>query len=238
MYYLVNILTTIEEQKKKIIASLKKEGYVHSKKVIDAFMRVPRELFVPPKLKDYAYSDTPLPIGFGQTISAIHMVLLMCELLDLEPGHKVLEIGSGSGYHAAVIAEIVSPPDSPKKGHVYTIERIEQLAEFAIKNLDRAGYSDRVTVIVGDGTLGYPDFAPYDRISVTAAGPTIPKPLIEQLSVNGIMVLPIGKHYYWQELYLVKKKSDGTIEKTSYGGVAFVPLIGAYGWTPGDNGDD
>jgi len=234
----VNILPTFEEQKKKIIKSLKREGYVKSQKVIDAFMRVPRELFVPSKLKDYAYSDTPLPIGYGQTISAIHMVLFMCELLDLEPGHKVLEVGTGSGYHAAIIAEIVSPSNSEKKGHVYTIERIEPLAEFAIKNLERAGYSDRVTVILGDGTMGYPDFAPYDRISVTASGPTIPKPLVEQLAINGKMVLPMGRHSYWQELYLIKKKENGDIEKISHGGVAFVPLIGKYGWTPKSDGDD
>ena len=234
----MNILPTFEEQKKKIIKSLKREGYVKSQKVIDAFMRVPRELFVPSKLKDYAYSDTPLPIGYGQTISAIHMVLFMCELLDLEPGHKVLEVGTGSGYHAAIIAEIVSPSNSEKKGHVYTIERIEPLAEFAIKNLERAGYSDRVTVILGDGTMGYPDFAPYDRISVTASGPTIPKPLVEQLAINGKMVLPMGRHSYWQELYLIKKKENGDIEKISHGGVAFVPLIGKYGWTPKSDGDD
>ena len=234
----MNILPIVEEQKKKIIESLKREGYVKSKKVIDAFMRVPRELFVPPNLKDYAYSDTPLPIGYGQTISAIHMVLFMCELLDLQPGHKVLEVGTGSGYHAAIIAEIVSPPNSSRKGHVYTIERIEPLAEFAIKNLERAGYSDRVTVILGDGTLGYPDFAPYDRISVTASGPSIPKPLVEQLAINGKMVLPMGRHSYWQELYLIRKKENGEIEKISHGGVAFVPLIGKYGWTPGNGGDD
>lgn len=234
----MNIVPSFEEQKKKIIDSLKKERFVKSQNVINAFMHVPRELFVPSNLKDYAYSDTPLPIGYGQTISAIHMVLMMCELLDLQPGHKVLEIGTGSGYHAAIIAEIVSPSSSAKKGHVYTIERIEPLAEFAIKNLEHAGYSDRVTVILGDGTLGYPEFAPYDRISITASGPTIPTPLIEQLTVNGKMVLPMGRHTYWQELYLIKKRENGEIERTSHGGVAFVPLIGKYGWNPKNDGDE
>jgi protein-L-isoaspartate(D-aspartate) O-methyltransferase len=120
--------------------------------------KVPRELFIPPNLRDYAYVDTPLPIGYGQTISAPHMVALMTEALDPREGDKVLEVGTGSGYQAAILAEIVG--DS---GHVYTIEIIKELVEFARENLRRAGYLNRVTVIHGDGTLGYEAEAPYDR---------------------------------------------------------------------------
>ncbi len=158
------------------------------------------------------------------------MVALMCEVLELAPGHKVLEIGTGSGYHAAVCAEIVAPENSKVKGHVYTIERIPELAEFAKKNIERAGYSDRITVIVGDGTLGYPPAAPYDRILVTAAGPRIPEPLLQQLKNGGKMVIPIGGKHGFQELVLVIKDEKGNISEKSLGPVAFVPLIGKHGW--------
>jgi len=178
-----------------------------------------------------AYEDTPLPIGRGQTISAPHMVALMCEYADLEPGMRVLEVGTGSGYHAAVIAEIVAPSDAPREkwGHVYTIERIPELAERARENLRRAGYSDRVTVIVGDGTKGYPEKAPYDRIIVTAAAPEVPAPLLDQLRPGGKMVIPIGDRYS-QVLYVVEKTRKGEIRMKPTIPVLFVPLIGEYGW--------
>ncbi len=217
-------------KKEEIVKYLKRMGFVRNPRVIKAFLKVPRELFVPEEYKNRAYDDTPLPIGYGQTISAIHMVLMMCEYLDLKPGYKVLEIGTGSGYHAAIMAELVTSDDGLTKGHIFSIERIPELAEFASSNLKKAGYDDRVTVIVGDGTLGYPAEAPYDRISVTAAGPSIPKPLIDQLKPSGKLLIPVGERFYWQELYLVKKITETRIEKKNLGGVAFVPLIGKYGW--------
>ncbi|MEM1728480.1 MAG: protein-L-isoaspartate O-methyltransferase [Candidatus Jordarchaeales archaeon] len=157
------------------------------------------------------------------------MCVLMCDLLKLREGMKVLEVGTGSGYHAALCAEIVAP-EGGKHGHVYTIERIEELVDFARRNLEKTGYGDRVTVILGDGTLGYPPEAPYDAILVTAAGPSIPEPLLTQLAPRGRMVIPIGRFYYNQTLVVVEKDEEGKIKKRDYGPVSFVPLIGRYGW--------
>jgi protein-L-isoaspartate(D-aspartate) O-methyltransferase len=159
------------------------------------------------------------------------MVAIMNEALQLEVGHKVLEVGAGSGWHAATIAEIVAPKDAPRSewGHVYTIEIIQGLAEFARKNIRKAGYSDRVTIICADGSLGYPEKAPYDRIVVTAAAPNIPEPLIEQMKSSGIMLIPVGSVHLFQSLIKVTKGADGTIKKENLGGVAFVPLTGRYG---------
>ncbi len=217
------------EERKRLVEMLKRDGIIRSKKVERALLNVPRELFVPENYRDLAYADTPLPIGKGQTISAPHMVALMTELLNLDEGMKVLEIGTGSGYQAAVIAEIVAPKNSKKLGKVITIERIPELAEFAKRNLERAGYIDRVKVVVGDGTLGYPKEAPYDRIIVTAAAPDIPKPLLEQLKPGGRMVIPVGNKYL-QYLYIVDKTPSGKIIINKDIPCVFVPLIGKYGW--------
>lgn len=159
------------------------------------------------------------------------MVAIMNEALQLEVGHKVLEVGAGSGWHAATIAEIVAPSDAPRSewGHVYTVEIIGGLAEFARKNIMRAGYGDRVTIICADGSMGYPEKAPYDRILVTAAAPDIPQPLIEQLKPGGVMLIPVGSVYFFQSLIKVIKNADGKIRKENLGGVAFVPLTGRYG---------
>ncbi len=194
-------------------------------------LRVPRELFVPEDLRHLAYLDRPLPIGEGQTISAPHMVAYMTDLLDPDVGHKVLEVGTGSGYQAAVLAEIVAPSDQPRDswGHVWSIERIPSLAERARENLRRAGYHDRVTVVVGDGTLGLPEQAPYDRIIVTAAAPKIPPPLVEQLAEGGRMVIPVGDSWE-QVLKLVVKDSQGRIMVEDKLPVLFVPLVGRHGW--------
>ncbi|ABM80489.1 protein-L-isoaspartate O-methyltransferase [Hyperthermus butylicus] len=219
------------EARRRLVERLVREGYIRSEHVKRAMLRVPRELFVPDELRHLAYEDTPLPIGHGQTISAPHMVAMMTEYADLKPGMKVLEVGAGSGYHAAVMAEVVAPSDEPREhwGHVYTIERIPELAEFARRNLERAGYADRVTVIVGDGSRGYPEKAPYDRIIVTAAAPDIPGPLIDQLKPGGKMVIPIGDRYL-QHLYVVVKTRDGKIESRPVTPCLFVPLVGEYGW--------
>jgi len=159
------------------------------------------------------------------------MVAIMNEALQLEVGHKVLEIGAGSGWHAATIAEMVAPSDAPRSewGHVYTVEIIEGLAEFARKNIMRTGYGDRVTIICADGSMGYPEKAPYDRILVTAAAPDIPPPLIEQLKPGGIMLIPVGSVHFFQSLIKVTKSVNGKISRENLGGVAFVPLTGRYG---------
>ncbi|MGB9725758.1 MAG: protein-L-isoaspartate(D-aspartate) O-methyltransferase [Fervidicoccaceae archaeon] len=227
---MVTKLLPFERKKRILIENLKKEGILKSKKVEEAIMRVPRELFVPEEYIEYAYFDEPLPIGFGQTISAPHMVVIMTEELDPEIGWKVLEVGTGSGYQASVIAEIVAPKELPpeKWGHVYTIERIEALAKRAKINLERAGYADRVTVIVGDGTLGYPEASPYDGIIVTAGAPKIPDPLINQLKIGGRIVIPIGDRYF-QRLYVVEKTETG-LKINIKTPCVFVPLVGKEGF--------
>jgi protein-L-isoaspartate(D-aspartate) O-methyltransferase len=191
-------------------------------KVREAMLRVPRHKFVPEYEQKEAYIDSPLDIGHGQTISAPHMVAIMCELLELSEGNKVLEVGAGSGYNAAVMGEIIG-----KKGHVYTVERIEALVNFARENLRKTGYNN-VTVVLEDGSMGYSECAPYDRIAVTCAAPYIPEPLLEQLKPGGIMVIPVGN--YSQELIRVKKDSKSNIHTERKGGVAFVPLIGKHGF--------
>ncbi len=190
--------------------------------VYEAIKKVPRHLFVPVKYRDQAYIDTPLPIGFGQTVSAPHMVAIMCDILNLKEGEKVLEIGTGCGYHAAVVAEIIG-----KKGKVISIERIPELAEMAAANLRGLGY-DNVEVIVGDGSEGYPPEAPYDKIYVTASAPDVPKPLIDQLKKGGRMVIPVGGENQW--LIVVDKDEKGNIKRKNWGSVRFVLLKGKYGF--------
>jgi len=212
------------ERRRRLVALLKELGYIRSPKVERAMLTVPRELFVPDNVREYAYDDRPLPIGYGQTISAPSIVAHMTELLDPKPGDKVLEVGTGSGYQAAILAEIVTPG-----GHVWSIERIPELAEFAKRNLERTGYADRVTIIVGDGSLGYEPAAPYDKIMVTAAAPKVPEPLIKQLKPGGRLVAPIGPLPF-QVLIVLDKALDGTISIRRDLEVVFVPLIGEYGW--------
>ena len=161
------------------------------------------------------------------------MVSIMDEALELEVGHRVLEVGGGSGWHAATIAEIVAPSNVPKEkwGHVYTIERIPELAAFAKNNIENTGYQDRVTLIHSDGTVGYPEKAPYDRIFVAAAGPKVPKPLVEQLKDGGVLLVPVGGAQFYQTLVRVRKMNGKIIEE-NLGGVTFVPLIGKHGFEP------
>lgn len=220
----------LHRKKQLLLDYYKRTGTAKSKEVIEAFLRVPREKFVGANNIEQAYDDHPLPIGSGQTISAPHMAFIMCELLQLSEGDKVLEIGAGSGYHAAICAAIVAPLGNKNPGHIYTIERIPEIATLARENLKSAGFSEWVTVIVGDGTKGYPEEAPYQAILVTAAGPKVPEPLVDQLAVSGRLIIPVGGKMMYQELILVEKIRPDKIIQKKMGGVAFVPLIGEYGW--------
>ena len=158
------------------------------------------------------------------------MVSIMNEALELEVGHKVLEVGAGSGWHAATVAEIVAPSDMAREkwGHVYTVEIIRELADSARTNLEKTGYGDRVTVINADGSEGYPPESPYDRVLVTAAAPDIPKHLTDQLRTGGILVIPVGGVHFYQTLIRVRK-TGSRLSEEDLGGVAFVPLTGKYG---------
>jgi protein-L-isoaspartate(D-aspartate) O-methyltransferase len=159
------------------------------------------------------------------------MVSIMNEALQLEVGNKVLEAGAGSGWHAATIAELVAPYDAPRSewGHVYTLEIIKSLADAAKKTVMDAGYGDRVSIIAGDGSVGYKEKAPYDRILLTSAAPKIPQPLLDQLKTDGIMLIPVGDAMMFQTLWKIKKDAKGVIKKENLGAVSFVPLTGEYG---------
>jgi protein-L-isoaspartate(D-aspartate) O-methyltransferase len=159
------------------------------------------------------------------------MVSIMNEALQLEVGQKVLEIGAGSGWHAATIAEIIAPLDAPRSewGRVYTVEIVQALAENARKTIMTAGYADRVTIINADGSKGYAEKAPYDRVIVTAAAPNVPKPLVDQLKPSGILLIPVGSVSLFQNLMKITKEPDEKIKQENLGGVAFVPLIGEHG---------
>lgn len=216
-------MTMYEEERRKLVQRLSDYGYVQSQRVLEAMERVPRHEFLPESARAAAYQDSPLSIGLGQTISAPHMVGMMLEALDLRPGQKVLEIGTGSGYHASLVAELIRP-----NGKVYTIERIKELGERAKETLDRLGYGDVVEVIISDGTNGLPEHAPYDRIFVAAAAPQVPKPLREQLADGGILLIPVGGRIY-QELTIIKREGD-EFTHAPLGSVVFVPLIGEHGY--------
>lgn len=215
----------------KLIEGLIKQDILLTPKVIRAMRRVPRTKFLTQDMQNYFASDAPLPIGAGQTVSAPHMVAIMNEALQLERGQKVLEVGAGSGWHAATIAEIVAPREAPRSewGHIYSVEILQSLAENARKNILNSGYGDRVTVINEDGSKGYSEKAPYDRILTTAAAPRIPKPLIEQLKIEGILIIPIGSPTLFQKLIKLTKQPSGKITEENLGGVSFVPLTGLYG---------
>lgn len=207
-----------------MVESLERRGYLDDPSVKEAFENVPREKFVPKRVRDNAYVDCPLSIGHEQTISAPSMIAIMLEALEVKEGNTILEIGTGSGYNAALLSELVGVT-----GKVYSIERLEDLAEQARANLENSGYSN-VEVIVGDGTQGYEKKAPWDRIIVTACAPKIPDPLIDQLENGGILVAPVGEHYRSQILTLIRKSEDGEIEREERGTCAFVPLVGEHAW--------
>lgn len=189
---------------------------VKDKKVLDIMLKIKRHLFVDKGLQGQAYADHPLPIGDGQTISQPYVVALMTESLKLKPTDRILEIGTGSGYQAAVLAEIVK--------EVYTIEIRKGLADMAAKRLKELGYLN-VKVKYGDGYFGWEEFAPFDAIIVTAAANHIPPPLIKQLKNNGRLVIPLGSTFYYQTLTLITKQ-DKELNTEQLGGVSFVPMTG------------
>jgi protein-L-isoaspartate(D-aspartate) O-methyltransferase len=190
---------------------------VKDEAVLKAMRTVPRHEFVPAELRETAYADRPLPIGFGQTISQPYIVASMTESLNVKPGDKVLEIGTGSGYQAAVLAEIIKD--------VFTIEIVPQLGEAAEKRLEKLGYKN-IHSKIGDGYYGWKENAPYDAIIVTAAASHIPPPLIEQLKPGGRMVIPVGSPFNVQHLSLVEKMEDGKVRQRRIMPVRFVPLTG------------
>jgi protein-L-isoaspartate(D-aspartate) O-methyltransferase len=210
-----------EQKRKRLVENLKLEGRIKSKSVEEAFLKIPRENFVTESVKNFAYADTPLEIGSGQTISAPHMVAIMCEALDVNKGHKILEIGAGSGYHSAIVSELVG-----KNGRIYTVERHGNLAEFAENNLKKTKIKN-VIVKIGDGSLGLEEYSPYDRIYVTCSAPNIPQPLIDQLKDGGKMLIPVGRMF--SKLVLIEKEK-GKIKEKDLGGCSFVPLVGKFGF--------
>ena len=189
--------------------------------VLTAMRSVPREAFLPPELEEFAYTDAPLPIERGQTISQPYIVALMTAAAALRPGDRVLEVGTGSGYAAAILGRIAR--------EVYTVERHEELARVAAERLARLGFAN-VSVLHGDGTLGWPEHAPYDAIIVAAGGPKVPEALLDQLAPGGRLVIPVGEGRSVQRLLRVTRGADGRFHEEELGDVRFVPLIGAQGW--------
>jgi protein-L-isoaspartate(D-aspartate) O-methyltransferase len=192
---------------------------IQDERVLEAMRKVPRHMFVDEALREQAYNDHPLPIAEKQTISQPYVVALMTESLELTGREKVLEIGTGSGYQSAVLAELAD--------RVFSIERYPDLAYRANSVLQKLGYKN-VIVRVGDGSLGWPDDSPFDGVVVTAGAPKIPQPLVDQLAMGGRLVVPVGDRF-GQDLILVRRMADG-IRKTSLGGVRFVDLVGKWGW--------
>lgn len=195
---------------------------VRNQRVLDAMRKVPREKFVDKGLQEFAYEDSPLPIGQGQTISQPFVVAHMIDAAELKPGDRVLEVGTGSGYAAAVIAEIA--------GEVFTIERHAALGKVARRRLKTLGF-DNVELRIGDGSKGWPEKAPFDAIIVAAGGPAPPKALKEQLQIAGRLIIPVGEEQRSQRLIRVTRIAADRFEEEDLGGVMFVPLIGEQGWT-------
>jgi len=208
------------EREAMVERQLKRRG-ITEKLILDAFLEVPREAFVGAEHAHLAYGDHPLPIEANQTISQPYIVALMIQAAGVGLRDKVLEVGAGSGYAAAVISRIA--------GKVIAIERQHELVEVARERMKRLGF-DNVEIVEGDGTKGWPDEAPYDAILAAASGSHVPKPLLDQVADGGRIVMPLGSPGWVQELVKVTKRSDGTTVQENLGGVRFVPLIGEEGW--------
>ena len=213
--------TVVEAARRRMVDEQLVARGIRDPLVLAAMGRVPREKFVSDRQAAFAYEDQPLPIGEGQTISQPFIVALMTQALTLARTDRVLEIGTGSGYAAAVLAEIAA--------EVYTVERLAPLAERARQRLADLGYAN-VHVLNGDGTLGWPEHAPYDAIVATAAGPHVPPALLDQLAIGGRLVMPVGAVAYDQSLIRVFRAETGDDRRETLEPVAFVPLIGAQGW--------
>ncbi len=207
-------------KKQKLIDYWKSHGIITDPRVLDAFAKVPREDFLPEHLKDNAYEDRALPIEKNQTISQPTTVMIMTQALDIQPNHKVLEVGTGSGYQAAILAQLAD------KGIVYTTEIIKELCEYSKRRLKKY---QNVHVFHRDGIEGVEEFAPFDRIIITAACPEMPKPLINHLSKNGIIIAPVGTQYVQKMIIGIKKGKNFSTH--SIGEFVFVPLTGKYGFT-------
>ncbi len=206
------------ERERMVNTQLKKRG-IHDSRVLEAFKKVPRHHFIPKNLADQAYADGPLPIGKSQTISQPYMVAIMTQSAEIVPGNRVLEIGSGSGYQCAILAEIGA--------EVYTIERVPALCEQAGETLRRLNYQN-IHTRGGNGTLGWEEEAPFDAILITAGAPEIPQPLLEQLAIGGRLVIPLEEDYS-QVLYIVRRSKEG-FHRERGERCTFVPLIGKHGW--------
>jgi len=211
------------EDRERLVEDLVRSGYIRSEPVRAAFRRVPREAFVSPRDRNRAYVDTPLPIPYGQTISAPSMIAIMLEEAALKEAERVLEVGAGSGYHAALLACLVGAEN------VVTVERIPELAEWGRANLARAGHG-AVRVVTGDGSLGFPDAAPYACIFATAGAPRIPNAWGRQLAPHGRIVAPIGSSRREQVLAVATRQANGSLDVRYATACAFVPLIGEDAW--------
>jgi protein-L-isoaspartate(D-aspartate) O-methyltransferase len=207
-----------KQRRRRLVQALADKG-IENQRVLEAFNIVPRHVFVDTALQDRAYKDTALPIGKEQTISQPYTVARQTELLEVQPGEKVLEIGTGSGYQAAILCELGA--------NVYTVERHEKLYKKAKSTLKELGYSIRAKL--GDGTLGWSAYAPYDAIVVTAGAPVVPEDLVEQLNINGRLVVPVGDDKRQEMIRIIKIRED-EYEKEHFSDFKFVPLIGEKGW--------
>ncbi len=211
----------MEIKKQRLVAIIKANGFLKDLAVERAIRTTPRHLFVPDEFIEQSYEDRPLPTKSLQTISQPSVVAKMTELLDVKNNNKVLEIGCGSGWQSAILSRLTG-------AKIYSVERLPEIVEFAKKNHQKAGIQN-VEIIQGDGTLGFAEQAPYDRIMVTAACKSIPSPLLEQLNEGGILVAPVGS-YYFQDMVVMQKTRDGIKEIRREPGVIFAPLIGKYGF--------
>ncbi len=216
-------MADFDKQRKLVVDNLEKMGYIQTKEIKKAMMKVRREDFVDPQYRNEAYVDTPLPIPGGVTISALHMHAIFLSALKLKPGEKFLEVGAGSGIVLAYAEELVG-----KEGKVIGIEYVPDAFEFAKKNLKKTGYLKKVKLILGDGSKGLPKEAPFDKILISASCPEIPRPLIDQLKPGGILIAPVGA--IDQELIYLEKTKEGEIITKNLGGVIFLRLKGQFGF--------
>ena len=215
------VMSSFKQQREEMVRTQLMARGIGDQRVLDAMGTVPRERFVPENCQHLSYRDRPVPIEASQTISQPYIVAAMIEALKLEPGDRVLEVGSGSGYACAILSRIAV--------EVYGIEYHAELAELARKRMTDLGY-DNVEIRQGDGTLGWPDHAPFDAILVSAGGPDVPSSLLKQLSIGGRIVIPVGKRAHGQELVRVTRQGEQDYSKDSLGQVRFVRLVGSEGW--------